>query len=66
MNVDPIDWLAVKKVTVKKALPCYFAGSTGTIFPFLVLFTSVDTGRQIVDVQIECPIVNESKPMMNN
>jgi hypothetical protein len=61
MNGDPIDWLTVKKVTIKKALPCYFSGSTGTLFPFLVLFTSIDTGDAVLDAQIECPIVDETK-----
>lgn len=60
MNVNPIDWSIVKSVTVKKVMPCYFAGRSGLLYPFAVLFTTVDTGHELVDVQIESPIVDES------
>jgi hypothetical protein len=60
-NVGDIDWPSVKSVTVKKAEPCYFAGDTSWLYPFLWLDTMVDTGHGIVEVGIDCPIFDESK-----
>jgi hypothetical protein len=62
MNVGYIDWPNVKSVTIKKAEPLYFAGDTDWLYPFLWLDTDVDTGHGIVDVGIDCPIIDETKP----
>lgn len=61
MSIGAIDWSAVKSVTIKKVLPCYFAGNTENIYPFLVLFATLDNGQESVDVQIECPMIDETK-----
>jgi hypothetical protein len=61
-NVGFIDWATVKSVTIKKALPCYFAGNSDWLYPFVVLFTTVDTGHGNVDVEIDCPIIDEARP----
>jgi hypothetical protein len=62
MNVGYIDWPNVKSVTIKKAEPLYFAGDTDLLYPFLWLDTDVDTGHGIVEVGIDCPIIDETKP----
>jgi hypothetical protein len=60
-NVGYIDWPSVKSVTIKQAWPCYFAGDSNFLYPFLALWTTVDTGHGNVDVGIDCPIIDESK-----
>jgi len=62
LDVGYIDWPTVKSVTIKEAKPCYFAGDTDWLYPFLWLDTNVDTGHGIVDVGIDCPIIDETKP----
>jgi hypothetical protein len=62
MNVGYIDWPSVKSVTIKKAKPLYFAGDADWLYPFLWLDTTVDTGHGNVDVGIDCPIIDETKP----
>jgi hypothetical protein len=32
------------------------------LYPFAALETTVDTGRGNVDVEIDCPIIDETKP----
>jgi hypothetical protein len=61
MSIGEIDWKTIKSVTIKRALPCYFAGNSNRLIPFLVLFTTVDTGHESVEVQIECPVIDETK-----
>ena len=61
-NVGDIDWKNVKSVTVKQAWPCYFAGDSDFLYPFLALWTTVDTGHGGVEVGIDCPIIDETKP----
>jgi len=61
-NVSEINWPTVRSVAIVKALPCYFAGGTDQLYPFLVLFAVVDTGYGNVDTEIECPIIDETKP----
>jgi hypothetical protein len=60
-SVGDIDWLSVKSVTIKQAWPCYFAGDSNLFYPFLALWTTVDTGHGNIDVGIDCPIIDESK-----
>jgi hypothetical protein len=60
-NVGDIDWATAKSVTIKKALPYYFAGDTDQLYPFLGLDATVDTGHGMVDVGIDCPIIDETK-----
>lgn len=49
-----IDWLGVKSITIKQAWPCYFAGDSNFLYPFLALWTTVNVG-------IDCPIIDETK-----
>ena len=60
-SVGYIDWMSVKSVTIKQAWPCYFAGDSNFLYPFLALWTTVDTGHRIVEVGIDCPIIDETK-----
>lgn len=61
-NVNDIDWPTVKSVTVKSVKPCYYAGDPPSdwLFPFAALWTTVDTGSGTIDVEIDCPIIDES------
>ncbi len=62
MNLGGIDWPTVKSVTVNQAWICYYAGDPLTrsqwAYPFAALGTAVDTGREIVNVEIDCPIID--------
>ncbi len=62
INLNVIDWQAVKSVTVKKAKLCYYAGDPPSdwLHPFAALWTTVDTGSGTIDVEIDCPIIDES------
>ena len=59
-----IDWPTVKNLTVKKAQLSYYAGDrfapSDWLMPLVSLWTTVDTGHGNVDVEIDCPIVDES------
>jgi hypothetical protein len=61
-SVGYIVWPSVKCVTIKQAWPCYFAGDSNFLYPFLALWTTVDTGHGNADVGIDCPIIDETKP----
>lgn len=60
-NVPDIDWSTVKNVSVKKAWPSYYSGKTDLLYPYLALWATVDTGQGDVDVEIDCPIFDETK-----
>jgi len=65
-NLGGIDWPTVKSVTIKKAEPCYYAGGdpfapSDWLQPYAALWTTVDTGHGNIDVEIDCPIVDEAK-----
>jgi hypothetical protein len=60
-SIGYIDWPSVKSVTIKQAWPCYFAGDFNYLYPFLALWTTVDTGHGSFDVGIDCPIIDESQ-----
>lgn len=55
-----IYWPTVKSVTVKKAEICYL-GTDNYAYPIAALWTTVDTGHGKIDVEIDCPIIDESK-----
>ncbi len=64
-TVGSIDWPTVKSVTIKEAKPLYFAGGdplspSDWLEPFAALWTTVDTGHGNVDVEIDCPIIDET------
>ena len=65
-SVGSIDWKMVKSVTIKKAKPCYYAGGdrfapSDWLQPYAALWASVETDHGDVDVEIDCPIINEPK-----
>jgi len=60
-DVGYINWPTVKSVTIKQAWPCYF-GDSSTLYPFMALWTTIDTGNGSFDAGIECPIIDETKP----
>lgn len=66
MGTDPIDWKTVKSVTITAAKLCYNAGGpfdpADWLMPFAALWTTVDTGHGKIDVEIDCPIIEETKP----
>jgi hypothetical protein len=61
MGFGDIDWQTVKGVIIKQAWPCYFAGNSDTLYPFLTLWTTIETGHGNVDVEIDCPIIDEAE-----
>lgn len=65
-NLPGIDWRTVKAVTIKKCEPCYYAGGnpfspSDWLEPYAALWTTVDAGYGNVDVEIDCPIIDQSK-----
>ncbi len=59
-DVSEIDWHKVKSVTIKQAWPSYFAGTTKWLYPFLTLWATVETDHGGVDIELDCPIIDES------
>jgi hypothetical protein len=59
-SVGDIDWLSIKGVTIKKAVPSYQI-SNNQLYPFLRLDALVDTGNGTVDIGMDCPIIDETK-----
>ena len=55
-----IDWFKVKSVTINQAWPCYFSGTKSTMYPFLALWANVETDHGSADIEIDCPIIEES------
>jgi hypothetical protein len=55
-----IYWPTVKSVTVKRAEICYL-GTENYAYPIVALWTTVDTGSDKIDVEIDCPVVDEPK-----
>jgi hypothetical protein len=62
-NAEQIDWATVKTVTIKKAWPSYFSGDSDRLYPYMAFWTSVDTGHGNVEIEIDCPIIDEAKAM---
>jgi hypothetical protein len=65
MNVGSIDWKTVRSVTVHEAKLCYYAGDpftpTDWLMPFAALWTTVDTDNGKIDVEIDCPVIDQSQ-----
>ncbi len=59
MDFGTIDWPAAKKITVTKAQAVYVTGQN-YIHPIASLWATVDTGHGNVEVEIDCPIIDES------
>ncbi len=64
MDAEPINWSTVKSVTVTAAKVCYDAGSpfepSDCLMPFVALRATVDRGDGTIDVEIDCPIIDET------
>lgn len=60
MNVGEIDWKNLKSMTVTKVEICYLTGKN-FVYPIASLWTTVDTGYEDIDIEIDCPIFNEEK-----
>jgi len=66
-SLGDIDWSRVKSVTIKKVFPRYYAGGgrlapSDWLYPFAALWTTVDTSHGNIDVEIDCPIIDETTP----
>ena len=62
-----IDWRKVKRVTIKEITPLYYAGGdryapTDWLKPYARLWTTVETDHGSVDVELDCPIIDEGQP----
>jgi len=66
MNSRAIDWRTAKSVTVNHVWPRYYAGDmehpSEMLEPFAVLDSVVDTGYGMINVEIDCPIIDENSP----
>lgn len=65
MNSPPIDWSTVKTLTVKNAEIRYYAGTrfspSDWLMPLVSLWTTADTGNGTIDLEMYCPIIDETK-----
>lgn len=63
MNLPDIDWSTIKSLTIEKAEIAYNAGNrfspSDWLIPLVSLWTTVDTGHGNVDVEIDCPVIDE-------
>ena len=66
-NVDSINRATVKNVTVHNAYPAYLGRSPPVsrtlVYPYVALDTTVDTGDRKINVELDCPIIDETKPL---
>jgi hypothetical protein len=64
-DAEPIDWKKVQDLTVKQIVVAHYAGDalspSDWLMPLVSLWSAVDTGDRKVDVEIECPIIDETK-----
>lgn len=67
MDAPPIDWKTVKNVTITAAKLCYYGGGpfdpSDWLMPFAALWTTVDTGHGTIEVELDCPVIDEDKPL---
>ena len=65
MNLPDIDWSTIKSISIDKAEICYNAGDRFSpsewLMPLVSLWTTVDTGQGNVNVEIDCPIIDDGK-----
>jgi hypothetical protein len=74
-GVSTLDWSTVKSLTITKATAHYRGESffererahlpilPSWVFPFAEISGTVDTGHGNVDVEIVCPVIDETKPL---
>jgi hypothetical protein len=56
-----INWNTVKSMKVQKVKLCY-QPTENYVYPLLALMTTLDTGSGSIDVEIDCPIIDEAQP----
>ncbi len=56
-----INWRTVKSMTVQSVKVCY-QSTEHYVYPLLALWTTLDTGSGNLDVEIDCPIIDEAQP----
>jgi hypothetical protein len=63
-DVPGIVWRTVKGVTISKAELSYYGGGpfepSNWLMPFVALWATVDTTHGKIDVEIDCPIIDEN------
>lgn len=59
-NIGDLDWLSIKSVTIKKAIPSYLI-THNQLYPFLRLDVLVNTGSETIEIGLDCPIIDETK-----
>jgi hypothetical protein len=60
-RVGDIDWASIKSLTIKMAVPSYQMDGN-RLYPFLRLDVLVDTANGTVEIGMDCPIIDETKP----
>jgi hypothetical protein len=70
MDAEPIDWKTVKSVTITSTKLCYYGGSPfepeDWLMPFVALWATVDRGHGTIDVEIDCPVIDETARLKGN
>jgi hypothetical protein len=65
MNLPDIDWSTIKSLSIDKAQINYSAGDRVSpsewLMPLVSLWATVDTGQNKINVEIDCPIIDETK-----
>ena len=61
-DAGDIDWAGIKSLTIQKAVPSYQMSDHG-LYPFLRLDALVDTGHGTVAIGMDCPIIDEARPL---
>lgn len=62
MNFGSIDWFTVKSVSIEKVRPSYHSGNNDWLYPYLALWTKVETPRGDVELEVDCPLIHEGNP----
>lgn len=66
MNLPDIDWSTIKSLTLNKAQISYYAGDRVSpsewLIPLVSLWGTVDTGQFKTDLEVDCPVIVETKP----
>ncbi len=66
-DIPGVDWSAVKSLTLKKAQLCCYAGEpfkpAEWLMPFVAFMATADFGDKTLDLEIDCPVADQSKPI---
>lgn len=65
MNLPDIDWSTIRSLTIHEAEINYYAGDrlspSDWLMPIVSLWTTVDTGQFKTDLEVDCPVIDETK-----